>query len=317
LTLGEVLKARAGGAATPIVNKSHFGELEIDLPDLGTQARSADLLSAYDDLIENNTRRIAILEEMGRRNFEEWFVDFRAPGCDGLPMIDSALGPVPRGWELVHLGALLDEQIGGTWGSDEPTGEMPNRVRVIRGTDFPRLGAGQFDKVPQRFVSNQHLLSRALRDGDIIIEVSGGSKDQPVGRAILIDQFILSAFDDPVSFASFCRLMRPDKNRASPFFLNEYLQRQYRTREIMTFQKQSTGISNLRFSDFANRSLVALPPSSIMTRYSELVSAQFRQASLLRRQNANLRAQRDLLLPKLISGEIDVSAAAVLQEAAE
>ena len=55
------------------------------------------ILSAYDDLIENNTRRIAILEEMARRIFEEWFVHFRAPGCEGQPMVDSAIGPIRRG----------------------------------------------------------------------------------------------------------------------------------------------------------------------------------------------------------------------------
>jgi type I restriction enzyme, S subunit len=292
--------------------------LKVPLPRREVQDRIASILSTYDDLIENNARRIAILEEMARRIFEEWFVHFRAPGCECLPMVEGAVGRVPRGWEVVPVGGVLGNQTGGTWGSDEPTHETPNRVRVIRGTDFPRLGAGQFELVPRRFVSNQHLQSRVLVDGDIIIEVSGGSKDQPVGRAILVDEVILAAFDEPVLFASFCRLMRPHKIRASPLFLIEYLRRQYRTREIMTFQKQSTGISNLRFSDFANRSLIALPSISLKTRYSEIVSPKFRQASILRRQNANLRAQRDLLLPKLISGEIEVTGSvAALSEAAE
>ncbi len=68
--------------------------------------------SAYDDLIENNTRRIAILEEMARRIFEEWFVHFRAPGCEGLPMVESAIGPIPQGWEVKQLGEIARAQVG-------------------------------------------------------------------------------------------------------------------------------------------------------------------------------------------------------------
>ena len=65
-------------------------------------------LPAYDGLIENNSRRIAILEEMARRIFEEWFVHFRAPGCEGLPMVDSAIGPAPQGWNAGPLERLAE-----------------------------------------------------------------------------------------------------------------------------------------------------------------------------------------------------------------
>jgi type I restriction enzyme S subunit len=291
---------------------------EFCVPHVAHQAAIAEVLIAYDDLIEKNTRRIAILEEMARRIFEEWFVHFRAPGCEGLPMVESAIGPVPQGWDVVSVGAVLSEQIGGTWGTDGPTKETPYAGYVIRGTDFPRLGAGFYSQVPLRFVSDNHLRSRALKDGDLVIEVSGGSKDQPVGRTTLIDADLISAFPEPILFASFCRMMRPDTCRVSPFFLSEYMRRQYQTRAILTYQKQSTGISNLRFSDFAERSLLVLPPTSLMTRYTETVAPSFALASKLRRQAADLRAQRDLLLPKLISGEIEIDVrSASVREAAE
>ena len=67
------------------------------------------ILSAYDDLIENNTRRIAILEEMARRLYEEWFVRFRFPGHEGVRMVDSELGLVPEGWRFTALGKLVDD----------------------------------------------------------------------------------------------------------------------------------------------------------------------------------------------------------------
>ena len=81
-----------------------FARSAFRLPPLPDQRRIASILSAYDDLIENNTRRIAILEEMARRIYEEWFVRFRFPGHEGVRMVESELGLVPEGWELTSRG---------------------------------------------------------------------------------------------------------------------------------------------------------------------------------------------------------------------
>ncbi len=79
-------------------------------PPLPTQRKIAAILSAYDDLIENNTRRIAILEEMARLLYREWFVHFRFPGHEQVAMVDSELGPIPEGWEVVKLGSIADNE---------------------------------------------------------------------------------------------------------------------------------------------------------------------------------------------------------------
>jgi len=78
-------------------------------PPLPTQRKIADILSAYDDLIENNTRRIAILEEMAQQLYQEWFVHFRYPGHENVPLVDSELGPIPEGWEVKRLGDIARE----------------------------------------------------------------------------------------------------------------------------------------------------------------------------------------------------------------
>jgi type I restriction enzyme, S subunit len=84
--------------------------MEIQLPPMAIQRRIIDILSAYDDLIENNTRRIAILEEMARAIYREWFVDFRYPGHEQAEMLESELGPVPAGWGVVPL-AQIDNHL--------------------------------------------------------------------------------------------------------------------------------------------------------------------------------------------------------------
>ena len=96
-TLKNVLRQRAAGAATPIINKSAFSDIVVEVPLLHEQRRIASILSAYDDLIEVNRRRVAILEEMARRLFEEWFVHLRFPGHESVPVHVTPDGSLPDG----------------------------------------------------------------------------------------------------------------------------------------------------------------------------------------------------------------------------
>jgi type I restriction enzyme, S subunit len=94
------------GSTVDRIPLTNFPEFPIRLPPLPTQRKIAGILSAYDDLIENNTRRIAILEEMAQRLYQEWFVHFRYPGHEDVPLVDSELGPIPEGWEVKRLGEI-------------------------------------------------------------------------------------------------------------------------------------------------------------------------------------------------------------------
>ena len=88
------------GSAQPNFGPSHLKRMEIPLPPLPTQRKIAAILSTYDDLIENNTRRIKILEEMAGTIYREWFVEFRFPGHENVKMVESELGLIPQGWEV-------------------------------------------------------------------------------------------------------------------------------------------------------------------------------------------------------------------------
>ena len=88
------------GAAQPTDQRLRYLQaFEVRVPPLPTQRKIASILSAYDDLIENNTRRIAILEEMAQAIYREWFVNFRFPGHENVKLVDSPLGQIPEGWE--------------------------------------------------------------------------------------------------------------------------------------------------------------------------------------------------------------------------
>ena len=107
-TMSDILHNVAGGVATPIVNKSTFANLEVCVPPLQTQRKIAAILSTYDNLIENNTRRIKILEDMAQTLYREWFVNYRFPGHENVSMVESKLGQIPQGWDVGQLGSLAE-----------------------------------------------------------------------------------------------------------------------------------------------------------------------------------------------------------------
>lgn len=114
------------GSAQPNFGPAHLRRMVLPLPPLSIQRRIAGILSAYDDLIENNQRRIKILEEMARLIYREWFVNFRYPGHEKVPLVDSPLGKIPKGWEVKKLGDILELNYGKALKKEERrNGEFP------------------------------------------------------------------------------------------------------------------------------------------------------------------------------------------------
>ena len=111
-TIKQQLKNVSRGATQDNLSLDKLFSFDILTPSLSTQRKIAAILSAYDDLIENNTRRITILEEMAQALYREWFVHFRFPGHEKNGMVESALGMIPEGWEVVKLGDALTLQRG-------------------------------------------------------------------------------------------------------------------------------------------------------------------------------------------------------------
>jgi type I restriction enzyme, S subunit len=168
---------------------------------------------------------------------------------------------------------LVAYYIGGGWGKEEPMAGFPESAYVVRGTDIPDLRVANASGVPYRYHSTSNLRSRRLQAGDIVMEVSGGSKDQPVGRSLLITPAVLAEFDDDVMCASFCKLVRPDTDLVDPAYLYWHLQRIYDNREILQYQVQSTGISNFQFEAFLDQHEVELPPLPVQRRIGGILSA--------------------------------------------
>ncbi|XVJ71294.1 MAG: restriction endonuclease subunit S [Rhizobacter sp.] len=221
-------------------------------------------------------------------------------------MEESALGEIPRGWSASSFGSLLSHTIGGDWGSDTVDSDNDTRVAIIRGTDIPDLDQAQAHRVPIRYTTQKKLASRMLQIGDIVLEVSGGSKDQPTGRSFRITANTIREFDCPIEPASFCRLLRP-VNPEIGVILGLHLAHIYAQGKTWEYQNQSTGIANFQTTHFLEAELVANPPEIVAKRFYGLVNSLLEHRHDA--QSRRLATLRDTLLPKLLSGELSVTEA--------
>ncbi|WCK74176.1 restriction endonuclease subunit S [Agrobacterium tumefaciens] len=298
-----IIECARGSANQVRMSIALLKKMPVRLPALETQHRIASILGAYDDLIEVNRRRIVVLEEMARGLFEEWFVRLRFPGFEAVSIQDTQNGPLPEGWNQVAFGSLLQHSVGGLWGEATATNADDQRVSVVRGTDFPKLLVGNYAGVPDRFVSDRELASRVLAAGDLVLEASGGSKDQPVGRVLYVTASLIERLRPPVAPASFCRLLRPLSKAGNGLYLYGLLQAMYKDGRIEKFQKQSTGLRNLSMKHLAAET-VTVPEDKLLASFESATKPWLEAASLHRHESRALGASRDLLLRRLMSGEL-------------
>ena len=294
------------GAGVPTLNRNDLDTLEISIHGLEDQRKIAAILSAYDDLIENNTRRITILEEMAQAIYREWFVHFRFPGHEQVAMVDSELGPIPEGWEWIGYSELLESYLGGGWGLEEPSEKETRPVVVIRGTDFDDVRLGNELRAPIRYITESSLEKRRLQEGDVVVENSVNASSRCVGSNLLITRGTLNRIGMDTIAASFCKVFRPHDPKLG-VLIHLHLKYLYGEGRMEFYQHVATnGIGNFQASRFVNSEAMPLPKDEALL--AEMIGLlKDLTTSNYAERNANLRRTRDLLLPRLISGEIDVS----------
>lgn len=289
--------------AVPILNKTKFSNIEIKVfCDLEYQTQIADILSAYDDLIENNQKQIKLLEEAAQRLYKEWFIDLHFPGYETTSIVNGN----PEGWGCVPLHQLIKYEIGGGWGSDTITNECEVPAYVIRGTDLYDLTHGNCNEIPYRYHSKTNLMARVLQDGDIIFEVSGGSKTEGVARTALIRRAILEQFGGQVMCASFCKLIRPANAKMSQYLYDTFLYLRSSGETAKYDKRSASSIVNYRWKDFLKQQMILVPSEVVLEKYNNLSGNIYQKILSCSRAIQTAKIARDRLLPKLMSGEIEV-----------
>lgn len=284
------IKALGSGATVEHMRVPDAKLLMVSLPPLPTQRRIASILSVYDDLIENNTRRIAVLEEMARRVYEEWFVQFRFPGHEEA--IYS--GDLPKGWRRGPIRDLYAGLYDGPHATPKPSTEGPIFLGIGNLTE-----SGHLDLSAVRHIAEEEFSKWTKRvtpqPGDIVF-----TYEATLNRYAIIPRGFHGCLGRRLA------LIRVDPRKSSSLFLYcSFFSSDWRTVIAQNTLSGAT-VDRIPLSKLPQFP-VNIPPQEIIKRFDAMVRPMFDLMHALGQKNANLRAQRDLLLPKLISGEIDVS----------
>lgn len=290
------------GSAQPNFGPSHLKQMLIPCPDLPTQRKIAGVLSAYDDLIENNSRRIAILEEMAQAIYREWFVNFRFPGHENVKPIDSPLGKIPEGWRVVRLDSLKAEERyainGGPFGSKLGTKDYVSvGIPVIRGVNLSEGGCFYDEEFV--FVSPEKaedLRANAARPGDIVVTQRGTlGQIARIPHKSRYPTYIISQSQMKITLS---------EDKATSGYVYYFLRSKDSIIRIKNLAS-SSGVPHINLNTLREFEVV-LPTHSLQVQFSAFVESVESAINVYERQSRNLRTTRDLLLPKLISGQLDV-----------
>lgn len=284
----DFLLSLSTGAAQGVLNTQAIAALPVPIPPLRTQYRIASILSAYDDLIENNTRRIAIFEEMARRLYEEWFVHFRFPGHEQVRMVQSELGLIPEGWSVTNASIA---------------------IAINPATKIQKYGAKPF--VAMNCLSDNSMIisGQGTREGNSGSKFKNGdtlfARITPCLENGKIGFVQFLANEQSVAFGSTEFIVLRSKTLCPEFVYTMARSNPFRDNAIKSMSG-ATGRQRVREACFDTFKF-AHPDVQTLKLFSETANPIFRLINTLSIKNTKLRAQRDLLLPKLISGEIDVS----------
>ncbi len=269
-----IIGTAQGAASQAAITLEAIRGYEFDVPPLPVQQRIAEILSAYDELIENNQRRIRILEEMARTLYREWFVYFRYPGYEKITRVPSPLGDIPKGWEVKKLGQISEN-------FDRLRKPLSKMQRAEMHGEYPYYGAAKvFDYVNDFIFNGEYLLM--AEDGSVIT-----TERAPV----------LQLVNEKFWPNNHTHVLR-GKLPISTHFL-------YLGLSEVDISPYITGAAQPKITqENMNRIPFFCGPQKLHENFNRLVESMIRQSQIFQLQIQNLRRTRDLLLPRLLSGQV-------------
>jgi len=274
------------GVAQQHFNVGAARELEVSLPSRPTQDRIADVLSAYDELMENSQRRIRILETMARALYCEWFVHFRFPGHEKLPRVASPLGDIPQGWEVKTIAELFEISGGGTPSRKEAGYWDDGTIQWFAPSDLTAAGTMFMDNSPELITE----LGLSRSSARLFPAFSVMMTSRATIGAIAVNTH------EACTNQGFITCL--PNERVPLYFLFHWLKE-----NVPTFQRMASGATFKEISRGVFKTIEFLHPSTLLVRrFESRVEPIAKQMLALQRQIYNLRQTRDLLLPRLLAG---------------
>ena len=265
-------------------------ELTVSLPDLEHQTQIGKYLNMIDQAIRTNQKINDNLQQQAQALFKQWFVD----------------NPDAISWKEGTFSNLIEKTISGDWGKDSPSGNNTEMVYCIRGADIPEVRAGNKGKMPTRYILPKNYAAKQLVDGDIVVEISGGSPTQSTGRAAAVSDALLARYDKGMVCTNFCKALKPRAGYS--MYVYYYWQYLYDRDIFFSYENGTTGIKNLDINGFIETEPIVIAPEGLVEKFDAVCQTVFSKIYANGMENEHLALVRDTLLPKLMSGEIDVSA---------
>ena len=296
----------AKGSKMPRGDKEQI--LRYEMPTLSCSEESiGTFFLNLDQKIRLNEQINQNLEAMAKQLYDYWFVQFDFPNKDGRPYKSSGgkmvwnkkiKREIPEGWKEVTLNDFIDKNKGGDWGYDTPK-DGTIKVGCVRGADIIKL-----NDVPTRHITSKHS-DRLLEDGDIVIEISGGSPVQATGRVALITNGVIERNGGALVCSNFCQSFNMKKREFSEYFY--YLwQNLYDNDNMFNFEGKTSGIKNFQTDVFLANYWFEVPEPLIET-FHTIVAQYHLMIDQNIIENNNLIKQRDKLLPLLMNGQVSVN----------
>ena len=256
--------------------------IKIALPALEVQHRIASILSTYDSLIENNTKRIRLLEKMAENLYKEWFVRFRFPGHEKVEMENG----LPKGWKWGKLGDIVEFLNGFAFKSQDFCIDGKFSIVTIKNVQtegFDGSNTDKIEEIPSRMP--KHCL---LKDGDVLLSLTGniGRVCRVIGNGYLLNQRVAKLKSERPLFC-YCT------------FKSDYI---YQSLNVISYGTAQLNLSPVK----ALIIKLQIPATELMDRFEQQVEPVFAEIDNLQQQNTLLARQRDLLLPRLMSGKLEV-----------
>ena len=213
--------------------------------------------------------------------------------------------PNVTNWQIGKLADLIESTISGDWGKDSPIGNNSEMVYCIRGADIPEVRKGNKGKMPVRYVLPKNFYQKRLMPGDIVVEISGGSPTQSTGRVAAISSALLNRYDRGMVCTNFCKAIKSKCEYS--MFVYHYWQYLYDKGVFFSYENGTAGVRNLGLAGIIDTEQIYIPPFELVKRFNAICQSYYNQIYANGQENEHLATLRDSLLPKLMSGEIDVS----------
>ena len=274
----------AGGAAQPLMTQTVIKQIELPHPDINVQRKASSVLSAYDDLITKNSRRVQIIEEMVQRIYREWFVDFRFPRHKKTKFVDSVMGKIPENWKLQNLGDLVECCNEGTQAGEHLSGRKYVPIDCISRKSIALTEARPWTEAQSSL--------QLFQKGNILFGAM-----RPYFHKVAIAPF------DGVTRTT-CFVLRPKDYQTFSYALMTIFREE--TIAFATTSSQGATIPYAVWNNSMEKMRVLVPTLNVIKEFEDCVSPLLKYIQGTYWRESNLKYARDILIPKLISGEIDV-----------